>query len=1040
MDGANTLVDGYLSSEAGVDSGFAPSLLPENQWSWAINATFRGGFPKPRPGYKFRQLLFSSAEDQSNFTDGLFQGAGTYIDDNRNGFLMASISGRIFTISVANFTVRDITIPGNPSDALAPHAWFQQAESTTIVQNKIDAPFFWNGIAARRSNVNDEVPVGGPMAYGGGRLWVARGNLFFGGDLAYSHTPPSRNDVLSFTENKYLNTGGAFAVETMITGMIFGQNIDSTLGVKDLLVFEDDTVRAFDAPTNRDVWKDLERPIERFALIGQGSLSHESIVNLNSDTIFRGLIGINSFKYARAAFSDWGNTPISRQVTRALAYDTQQRLNKASAVNFENRMLMTTLPQMVNNHGVIHMGLVALDYYLVSGMGRKLDPAWEGVWTGLNVLRVITINHKSSKRCFIFALNDELKIELWEVTKEDRFDVGSDGEDTRIKWNLESKSFTFGRPRAMKQLMPGEAWYNQLTGQLDVLWRFRGNLSDCWTPWATQADCAKYKDCSEEVDGCNVVKYLRSQSRGRMGVPIPPDVIDPQSGRLTNVGYEHQIRLELEGYVVLNRLMLTSSLVGDNMVPDIRGAGCINPDEGACDNNDCKELNCCDPNDYDYRIPSESGNGAFIRGTVYLRTEEPGAFDIWSGRVGMDAAGTWITDEASLLIPQFSFWGGLETVKLTLVNQSEIDGVFLYTSVIGGTLSDQSYTGSIAVQATPWNDSISLQQFNPVVLGEPVSVDITYESLLRCNTRAEQLEPTPQDVTVGMDSVMVFLYPSTAVLDTQNGNVQTTVPEDVYDNLVDFAGVPPSPGPGTGSGFVIDPPLSATVTDTITLTDSSPEWASLLGSGSVDWNADASATNVGSCAPGPTNLVQQNTNELGATVTTLWHYHPFEGYWIFCVDDAAPWEPTSFSIPMATLADLGGPAVNRGEINGFGYELVQDFGTGIFKYFRSAAQVVAGGGSVTVVGTEVIPSSDAPFAGVIVKLYANTDPLGIPIASTTSAADGTYHFDNVEPGDYVIKVTIPAGYVIDPDSEEEIERTLAAEQTSSGNDFILDTV
>lgn len=565
-------------------------------------------------------MLFSSIEDQSNFSNGLFQGAGTYIDDHRNGFLMASVSGRIFTISLIDFSVRDLTIPGNPSDAFAPHAWFQQAESTTVVQNKIDAPFLWNGISARRSDVNTEVPVGGPMAYGGGRLWVAQGNLFYGGDLAYSHTPPSRDDVIGFTENTYLNEGGAFAVERMITGMIFGQNIDSTLGVKDLLIFEEETVHAFDAPSDRATWKDLQRPIERFALLGQGSLSHEGIVNLNSDTIFRSLTGINSFKYARSAFSDWGNTPISRQVTRGLAYDTQQHLNKTSAVNFENRMLMTTLPELINGHGMIHHGLAVLDYDLVSGMGRKLNPAWEGVWTGLKILKLITITHKSSKRCFIFALSDDSKIELWEVTKEARFDVGTSLSDTRIKWVLESKSFTFGRPRAMKRLESSETWYNQLTGQIDATFRFRSNLSDCWTPWATQTDCAKYKDCSTAIEGCNVVRYLRSQSRGRLGLPIPPDVVDPQSGRYTNQGYEHQVRIELEGYAVLNRLMLTCNLTGDMSVPDIRGVGCIDVPAVACKTGDCVELECCDPDDFTYHVSAPNSVLGYITGRVYLKS------------------------------------------------------------------------------------------------------------------------------------------------------------------------------------------------------------------------------------------------------------------------------------------------------------------------------------------------------------------------------------------------------------------------------------
>jgi hypothetical protein len=105
--------------------------------------------------------------------------------------------------------------------------------------------------------------------------------------------------------------------------------------------------------------------------------------------------------YARRDFSEFGNTPISRQVTRAIAYDTEFYLKAASSVNFDNRLLMTIQPQKVNGRGTVHRGVVVLDFDLVSGMGRKLPPAWEGVWTGVDVLQMLTIRIQKQDRCFL---------------------------------------------------------------------------------------------------------------------------------------------------------------------------------------------------------------------------------------------------------------------------------------------------------------------------------------------------------------------------------------------------------------------------------------------------------------------------------------------------------------------------------------------------------------------------------------------------------------------------------------------------------------
>jgi len=1020
-----------------MDSGFVPTLLQNNELSWAVNTTVRGGFLKPRPGFRFRALNFTTEASISGFEDGLFQGAGVYVDAKANGNLLVSVSGRIFSIAVADFSTKEITISGDRNSSTQPHAWFQQAENWTIIQNNLQAPLIWNGISLVRSVIARQVPVGGPMAYLKGRLWVAEGHEFFGGDLVNSNITLGKASVLEFTENTFLNEGGAFSAAGPITGMIGLSNIDTVLGDGDLLISTANAIYAFNAPSDRNVWKDLQYPIQRFAVIGAGAVSAESMVILQNDMLFRSGVGatsgagVYSFKYARADFQNWGSSPVSRQAVRAFAYDTPLHLTECSGVRFNNRAMWTVQPEMVNRHGMIHRGLVVLDYYLVSGLGRKIDPCWEGVWTGLRILRILTVSHKNVQRCFIFALDDNNKIKLWELTLADRFDTGPDGDDKAIQWITESKSFSFATPREIKQLQGLENWYDSLTGPVEITAKFRPNLSECWSSWAKWNGCAKYRNCDPVPEGeCQVPSYFRQQVRTRMAFPAPPEIVDPQSGGLTNQGYDFQIRMEGTGYLRLNRSVLNAVKVGDSQFGDFEGISCLDVGSGDCSNQECREVECCDPPDYGYQS-ADSTNTARITGNAFLHSpDDPTAYDIWSGRVGLDAAGEWITGPDSLLVPQFLFWGGLETDKLTLDSQTSIDGDYPYTSVVGETLSDQVYGAAKSATEPPWTDSLSIQQFDPDALGEPVSVDITSTTFVRCAPRAQNLDlVNAQDVTAGMTGTVIFEYPSTDTLVSLPSTTQVTVSCTAYVFPTDF---------NAPSGFVTDPPISNTETDVQTLTSSSPEWASLLGGGSQSWPASASKIDIAFSTPGPTDLAfEQTSPQIAAEISMEWHYHPFEGYWIFCIDNAAPWTPTSFSIPMATLADLGGPAPNRGEINGFGYEVVVDFAAKEFKLFRSATQVVAGGGSVTVVGTEAVGSTTDPFPGLTIQLRPLEYPMGPVLASDITNSEGFYYFDNLAAGDYVVSVVIPEGYEIDPDSSETIDVTLTAGQVASDKDFIL---
>ena len=604
------LSDGYLSMEGGVDGEFSPSLLQANEVAWMVNATCRGGYLSARPSIHKRTLDFQSdAAVQTGLEDAYFQGAGTYLSDDGVAYLMLSVGGRLFRVNCSDgFKADEITISGDPNMATQPHAWFQQAENWLIVQNGLDRPMLYNGSGTRRADQTGEVPTGGPMAYGKGRLWVARGSLYFGGDLVGSNPSLGRGSVIKFTENEYLSEGGAFSAPGGdITGMAFAANLDTSLGDGDLLVFTNRAAFAFNAPIDRTVWKNLNYPIQRYALMNYGAVNHETIQQVNGDLFFRAQDGVRSLAYARRDFSQWGNTPISRQVHRALNYDTKSRLYAASAVNFDNRFLMTTQPQIDYTHGVYHRGLVVLDFNNVAGMGRKLVPAWEGVWTGLRVLQIVTLDVSNVTRCFIVALDENDKVTVWELTTSMEFDF--DGTNrVETEWIVETKGFTFGLPKEKKRLQGADGWMDDLSGNVSATLRFRTDDSACWIPWSKWSDCAKVRDCTE-TEVCDTdpaqqqvaITNYRHQKRSRISFSEPPDVVDSEDESMSRDGFEFQLRFENTGRFRMKRLDVVAERQPENIQGDMRNTTCLTATSDECQSA-CREKECCDPDDYGYDI------------------------------------------------------------------------------------------------------------------------------------------------------------------------------------------------------------------------------------------------------------------------------------------------------------------------------------------------------------------------------------------------------------------------------------------------------
>jgi hypothetical protein len=548
----------WFTLDGGVDTGSAPDLILDNQAAQAINVTFRGGKPTCRPPFMRRRLVFDANQTKYDFEDGFFQGAGTFTSDQGNVYLVASISGKLFTTEIsAGLGTKQLVIPGLQNNPTLQKAWFCQAENTLIVQDNESRPVFWDGATIRRA-ADDEVPVGGPTTYGQGRVWVAQGRAYVGGDIVNGDPTYGRQNVLRFTENEYLNEGGSFSVprtDTNITALNFVAAQDEAQGTSGLMVFTRGGVYQFDAPTDRETWKNLQQPLQRFALLEYGALSHESVSLVNGDMFFRAPDGIRSFKYARREFTGWGNTPISDEVLNPVDWDSGLLLDHASSVNFDNRLIMTAIPQL-SPRGIWHMGLVVLDFKLISKMNRQAPPVWDGTWTGMRTLQVLTVEVFGVKKCFAYALDADLRICLYEILPSGDFDNG----DTRIDWTLVTRELS-PDIEALWRLRMCEVWLTGAIGTVNLDFSYRPDQIPCWNPLHDWSECVTKCYPGDSVP-CTGWQNYQPMTLPRRSTPEPRNEIDLQLKRPYRDGYGFQVRMEMSGKFTLSKgRLVTSALV-----------------------------------------------------------------------------------------------------------------------------------------------------------------------------------------------------------------------------------------------------------------------------------------------------------------------------------------------------------------------------------------------------------------------------------------------------------------------------------------------
>lgn len=586
----NYLTDGVLDLSLGMDAGDLPQLLQPGEAAYIFNGDIGKGFLANRPPQNNVAISGASQGVIHASTSGYFYGCCTYTSDAGVTSIMADIDGELFqftpqydasgnalnAVMVTNQTGdtggQDTSNLGQQVGGV-PNApgqhWLRQAERWVIWNDGVNLPIFWDGSAtppaARRSiganapyGGSGELPIGKMLAYGQDQVWMALddGYSFMMSDpVGWSSGTPAyqfRDAVLKTSINSALFGGGNFKVPSSsgtISGLTFTALLDATLGTGPLQVFAQQAVYGCTAPYTPVSVNNPVTPLLTASLEGAGGACPQN-APVNGDIFFRSSDGqIRSLYMARRDFNQWGNTPVSYEVSPSIQGDSQALLAFGASVKFDNNVLTLVNP-IIGPLGVYFRNMVCLSLERVSGIQEKKAPAYNGIWSIGNVLGIVTGTFNNTQRCFAFTYNvNSNRIELHELlpaASTQALDSNSVPITTQfisraLFWRETAgvQEFVTGKSAAQKseftlvKLEGGEvAAQNIMQGKVTFLVEFKSVYDDNWHTWYQWT-----------VDNTSGTKGYQP----RMGLGKPPDYPNEATQRYAHVDYAFQVRVTITG-------------------------------------------------------------------------------------------------------------------------------------------------------------------------------------------------------------------------------------------------------------------------------------------------------------------------------------------------------------------------------------------------------------------------------------------------------------------------------------------------------------
>lgn len=400
------------------------------------------------------------------------------------------------------------------------------------------------------------------------------------------------SDALRFTENTFLNEGGSFTVPEKfgkITSLAFLPVQDTVTGQGDLIAFCERGALTFQVSTPRDQWKNTAG-FQRVIFDNIGSTGEA--IPVNGDLFFRSKEGngIRTYRNARMQSNDYGQTPVSAEIDPVLRQDTLWMLDQVSMAYFDNRLLMTCLPQQFPRRAAnqnqadqyaeeaiptLYNGIAVLDFQSTSAGRGKSSAVFDGVWTGLRINKLVQGVFDGEPRCFALCMDNDRATRIWEITTDDEFDTSASGRQ-RISSSVVTRGFNFGEANSLKKVIRCDLWFDDLGGGDDYPFEcqlaFRPDDYPNFTTWQTfekrfktEFNIPAYSTVPSSP--FNLERGYSPQNR----VPAPPLTANLVTDVPAYLGYDFTLRIKWTGRGRIGRLMLH----GNRLTESVGGASTL---------------------------------------------------------------------------------------------------------------------------------------------------------------------------------------------------------------------------------------------------------------------------------------------------------------------------------------------------------------------------------------------------------------------------------------------------------------------------------
>ena len=402
---------------AGVNAATHPRLLVDGALASLVNGTVSSGFCDIRPPFIEHEVSFLDNKAPHFFGRGVIQGRGFYRCEAGDAIIFAA-DGRLFRLSLDNDSLEQIG--GKCFSIHSKRVEFCQRGPYLIAQDGESPPvIIRHKTVTQGTHPTRSVPCGTIMAEGWGRLAVARDDkIFFSNHIAdpnVSNTGVSLNSIakeLLFTEDTaYFKNIRYFRVPESsgkIVGMAFTPSLNGDGDLGPLAVFCERSVWLYNTRVAREQWG--EQDIASNPLPHIGACSPDSIVVRGNDVIFSDQTGrIQQMRIAVRRNDDARLKSYDSNVWPIIERDHKTHLNHRLTLHLpERHTLIAVHPEVVirddRRVAVRHRALLALNE---TPTVEGAQAAWDGEWTGIHPVAMITAPYRGEQTAFFVSLDSD---------------------------------------------------------------------------------------------------------------------------------------------------------------------------------------------------------------------------------------------------------------------------------------------------------------------------------------------------------------------------------------------------------------------------------------------------------------------------------------------------------------------------------------------------------------------------------------------------------------------------------------------------------